>query len=146
LVFWGTTEDVALIPLLAPLALLASHAVFILRRGAAGALDWFGVLTFAVFAVLLWVGFIAAWFGVPPAVARNLARIAPGYVVHFSPLAIAFTLVLTAGWLYLIFFTPHAPLRSVARWAGGIVLLWGTFTMLALPWVEYQRSYRGVAQ
>src|SRR5262249_3565191 len=35
LVFWGTTEDVALIPLLAPLALLASHAVFILRRGAA---------------------------------------------------------------------------------------------------------------
>jgi 4-amino-4-deoxy-L-arabinose transferase-like glycosyltransferase len=145
LVFWGPTEDVALIPALAPLALLASQAVFTLRRGAAGALDWFGVLTFAVFAVLLWLGYCALMLGVPPTVAHNLVRIAPGYAPHFSPLAIVFTLALTVGWLYLIFFTPHAPLRSVARWAAGIVLLWGTFAMLALPWIDYQRSYRRVA-
>jgi hypothetical protein len=25
------------------------------------------------------------------------------------------------------------------------VLLWGTFAMLALPWIDYQRSYRNVA-
>jgi len=143
---WSPTEDVALIPALAPLALLASHGVFTLRRGAAGALDWFGVLTFAVFAALLWIGYFGALLGVPPAVARNLARIAPGYAAQFSPLAIAFTLALTCAWLYLIFFTPHAPLRSVARWAAGIALLWGTFAMLALPWIDYQRSYRGVAQ
>ena len=145
LVFWGPIEDVALIPPLAPLALLASHAVFTLRRGAAGALDWFGVLTFAVFAALIWLGYVALMLGLPPAVASNLARIAPGYAARFSPLAIVFTAALTCGWLYLIFFTPHAPLRSVARWAAGIVLLWGTFAMLALPWVEYQRSYRHVA-
>ena len=36
-------------------------------------------------------------------------------------------------------------LRSVARWAAGIVLLWGTFAMLWMPWADYQKSYRSVA-
>ena len=36
-------------------------------------------------------------------------------------------------------------MRSVARWASGIVLLWGTFAMLWMPWADYQKSYRSVA-
>ena len=36
-------------------------------------------------------------------------------------------------------------MRSVARWAAGIVLLWGTFAMLWMPWADYQKSYRSVA-
>jgi len=36
-------------------------------------------------------------------------------------------------------------MRSVARWAGGIVLLWGTVAMLWMPWIDYQRGYRSVA-
>ena len=54
-------------------------------------------------------------------------------------------LAFAVAWLYLIFFTNSSPLRSVARWAGGIVLLWGSFAMLWMPWVDYQKSYRSVA-
>jgi hypothetical protein len=36
-------------------------------------------------------------------------------------------------------------LRSLVRWAGGIVLLWCTFVALWMPWVDYQKSYRSVA-
>ena len=48
--YWGPPQDVNLIPLLAPLALLAYQGALCLRRGAAGALDWFGVLGFGFFA------------------------------------------------------------------------------------------------
>ena len=44
-----------------------------------------------------------------------------------------------------MFFTPFNPIRVVMRWAAGIVLLWGTFVALCLPWVDYQKSYRSVA-
>ena len=36
-------------------------------------------------------------------------------------------------------------MRSVLRWAAGIVLLWGSVAMLWMPWVDYQKSYRSVA-
>ena len=144
-IVWGPPSDENLIPLLAPLSLLAAHGVFTMRRGAIAALDWFGVITFAFFTCFVWIGYIAMLTGVPGPIARNFARIAPGFMPTFQPLAILVALVLVAAWLYLIFFTPFSPMRSVARWAAGIVLLWGTTSMLWMPWIDYQRSYRSVA-
>jgi 4-amino-4-deoxy-L-arabinose transferase-like glycosyltransferase len=144
-VIFGPPQDENLIPLLAPLSLLAAHGIFTLRRGAFGALDWFGVLTFACFAGGVWLCYIAMASGVPGPIARNLERIAPGYVAHPHPLAVLFALMLALAWVYVVFFTAFSPLRSVARWAAGVVLLWGTFAMLWMPWVDYQKSYRAVA-
>jgi hypothetical protein len=83
--------------------------------------------------------------GVPGPVSRNLARIAPGFDAGFHLLAVLVAVALLVAWLYLIFFTPFTPMRSVARWAGGIILLWGTSAMLWMPFIDYQRSYRAVA-
>jgi len=144
LIVWGPADE-NLLPLLAPLSLFAAHGIFTLRRGAAAALDWFGALTFAVFAAVVWVGYIAMLTGLPAPVARNFARIAPGYVTHVQVLGMLFALALAAAWVYLVFYTAASPLRSLARWAGGMVLLWGTFSALWMPWVDYQKSYRSVA-
>ena len=144
-VVWGPPQDENLIPLLAPLALLAAHGMYTLRRGAFAALDWFGVLTFAVAAGFVWLAYVAMLTGVPGPISRNFARIAPGFVMQFQPLALVFALLLAAAWLYVVFYTSFSPMRSVARWASGIVLLWGTFAMLWMPWVDYQKSYRSVA-
>ena len=144
-ILWGPPQDENLIPLLAPLALLAAQGIFTLRRGAFAALDWFGALTFAVFAGGVWLGYIAMLTGLPGPVARNFGRIAPGFVVPLQPLALGFALLLALAWFYLVFRTSFSPLRSVARWAGGVILLWGTFAMLWMPWVDYQKSYRSVA-
>src|SRR5436190_3428410 len=132
---FGPPQDENLIPLLAPLALLATHGLFSLRRGAFGALDWFGALTFAVFASGVWLGYFAMLTGVPGPVARNFARIAPGFVQQLQPLALLFAVALAAAWVYVVFFTSFSHLRSVVRWAAGVVLLWGTFAMLWMPWV-----------
>jgi len=143
--WWGPAQDVHLIPLLAPLALLATQGALNLRRGAAGALDWFGVLGFGVFGALLWFCYVAMMTGVPPRFATNFFKNSPGFVPELKFLYVAFAFVLVLGWVYLVFFTTRSPMRSLLRWAAGIVLLWGTSAMLLMPWVDYQRSYRTVA-
>jgi 4-amino-4-deoxy-L-arabinose transferase-like glycosyltransferase len=145
LCLWGPPQDVNLIMLLPPLALLAAQGALVLRRGAAGALDWFGVLGFGFFACLVWLGYFAMLTGLPPRVANNFFKSAPNFVPEFRvfPLLVAAALVLV--WLYVMFFSTRSPVRSVARWAAGIVLLWGSFSMLWMPWADYQKSYRSVA-
>ena len=143
--WWGPAQDVHLIPLLAPLALLATHGALCLRRGAAGALDWFGVLTFGFFGALVWFCWFAMLTGLPARFAANFTRAAPGFVLEFKLLYVGFALLLAAAWVILVFFTTRSPMRSLLRWAAGMVLLWGTGAMLVLPWADYQRSYRSVA-
>jgi hypothetical protein len=143
--YMGPPQDVNLLALLAPLALLASHGVLTLRRGAAAALDWFGVITFAFFVGLIWLGYMGMMTGVPPKVAANFARAAPGFTPEFNVFYFLFAAALTLAWFYIVLFAAPAPLRSMARWAAGVVLLWGTFAMLWMPWADYQKSYRSVA-
>lgn len=141
----GPTQDINTIVLLAPLALLAAQGVMHLRRGAANALDWFGTMTFTFFAALVWLGYVAMMTEVPPRIARNFAKTAPGFVPHFEWLPFALALLLLAGWIYLAFFTAPSATRGVTRWAAGAALLWGTVATLWMPWTDYQKSYRAVA-
>ena len=145
LAVWGQPQTVTLLPLLAPLVILAVQGVPGLRRGAAAALDWFGLVTFAFFGGLVWLGYVAMMTGLPPKIAHNFAKTAPGFVPEFNPFLFLVALALTATWIYLMFFTAYSPTRSIARWATGIVLLWGTFATLWMPWADHQKSYRSVA-
>ena len=81
----------------------------------------------------------------PPKIANNFAKTAPGYLPQFDPLALAGALALTFAWLYICVMTPRAPTRALLRWATGVALLWGCFAMLWMPWADYQKSYRSVA-
>jgi 4-amino-4-deoxy-L-arabinose transferase-like glycosyltransferase len=141
----GPQQDINATALLAPLALLGAHGVTRLRRGAANALDWFGVMTFGFFAALVWLGYIAMMTGAPPRVANNFAKTAPGFVPQFEFVPFAVALAFTLAWFCVVFFTAPSPTRCVLRWAAGVALLWGTFATLWLPWADYQKSYRAVA-
>ncbi len=143
--FWGPRQDVNLLMLLPPLALLAAQGALVLRRGAAGALDYFGVLGFGFFTFLVWLGYFAMLTGLPPRLANNFFKTAPGFVLEFRLLPFLFALALLAGWLYVVFCSTRSPVRSLARWASGIVLLWGSFAMLWMQWADYQKGYRPVA-
>jgi 4-amino-4-deoxy-L-arabinose transferase-like glycosyltransferase len=143
--YLGPKQDINAIALLAPLALLGGHGVARLRRGAANALDWFGVMTFSFFAGLIWFGYFAMLTGMPARVAKNFFRSAPGFLPQFEPLQFGVALALTLAWLYLAFYTAPSPARSVTRWAAGVALLWGTFATLWMPWADHIKSYRSVA-
>src|SRR5262249_23190799 len=113
---WGPPQDVNLIMLLPPLALLAAQGALLLRRRAAGGLGWFGVLAFGFFTFVIWFSWFAVLTNLPPRWANNFYKIAPGFVLEFRPLAVAIALALLAGWLYVILYSTRSPVRSLARW------------------------------
>ncbi len=141
----GPRQDINLLVTVPPLVLFAAHGLPTLRRGAAAAFDWFGVMAFGFFALLIWVGYLAMMTGWPPKVASNFAKLAPGFTPQFAWLPFAAALALALLWLLLVLQLPPAPSRSATRWAAGVTLLWGTFATLLMPWADHLKTYRTVA-
>ena len=137
-------RSLSALPLLPPLILLAAPATLSLRRGAANAFDWFGMMTFTLLAGLIWLGWLAIVAGVPGRIARNFARLEPGFVGQFSFVAFFAALTLTLAWFWLIFASPRSPQRGSTHWAGGVVLCWGLLVALWTPWIDHGRSYHAV--
>ncbi|MCX7170110.1 MAG: hypothetical protein NTY41_07375, partial [Proteobacteria bacterium] len=133
------------LPLLVPLILLAANTAGHLRRGAANAFDWFGMMTFSIVAGLIWLGGIAMISGIPAQIARNFAKLEPGYAAHFSMPAYAFAALLSLAWCWLIVAAPRSPWRAATNWAAGMTLTWILLMALWLPWIDYGKSYREVA-
>jgi 4-amino-4-deoxy-L-arabinose transferase-like glycosyltransferase len=110
--FVGPPQDINCIVLLPPLALLAPQGIDALRRGAANALDWFGVMTFGLFAALVWLGYFAMLTGAPSRIAKNFTKAAPGFTPEFAPLAVAFSAALLLAWLVLVVCARPSPARG----------------------------------
>lgn len=133
------------LPLVTPLVLLAAAGSGRLRRGAANAFDWFAMTTFTLVALLIWLGASAMWTGWPQKIARNFAKLEPGFVGEFSLFGLAAALAATALWLALLVRLPRSPWRAASRWAGGVTVLWALLMALWLPWIDYGKTYRPVA-
>ena len=80
----AAAREVNAMPLLLPLTLIASGGIDGLKRGATSALDWFGMMTFGLLALLLWVGWLAMLTGVPQPLAKYLRDYVPGAELTFK--------------------------------------------------------------
>jgi hypothetical protein len=129
--------------LLPPLALLAAPGVATLRRGAANAFDWFGVMTFSFFCGLVWVGWSAMVTGT---LAARVVKLSPGFVGEFRllPFVIALAITIAWGWMLTTGQRQRSPWRGLVHWLGGLTALWLLLMSLWLPWIEHGRSYRSV--
>jgi 4-amino-4-deoxy-L-arabinose transferase-like glycosyltransferase len=132
--------------LLPPLALLATPGALDLRRGAANAFDWFAMSTFSLFAGAVWVCWSAMALGWPEQLAKRLVVLRPGFVGQFDLLALIIGLVATVWWIWLIITAPRSPYRSLTHWTLGFTTLWLLATTLILPWFDYGKTYRPVAE
>ena len=131
--------------LLPPLVLTAAPGVATLRRGAANAFDWFAMMTFTFFAGFAWVAWSAMTFGWPERLARQAARLEPGFVSQIAPLGVACALACTLVWIWLACTTPRSPMRSLMHWMAGLTLFWVLVATLWMPWIDYGKTYRPVA-
>ena len=138
-------REVNAMPLLVPLVLLGVAELDSLPRGAASALDWFGVTTFALMALILWIGFVAALTGSPSGVADWLQREVPGYRYPFRFIPFALATLLTCIWVVVVARSFRTTRRAVVNWSAGITMVWMLAMMLGLPLIDQARSYRGVA-
>ena len=139
-------REIPALLLLPPLALLATPGALSLRRGAANAFDWFAMMTFSVFAAVVWVAWSAMALGWPEKLANRAVVLRPGFVGEFSPIALLLGLAATLWWIWLIVTAPRSPYRSLTHWTLGGTMLWFLATTLVMPWFDYSKTYRPVAQ
>lgn len=143
--FADAPRPTTLMPAIVPLALLAAAGAGRLRRGAAGAFDWFGMMTFSLAAALIWLGGIAMLTGEPARVAKNFSKPAPGFIAEASTIALVLAIAASVGWIVVMLRTPRSPWRATARWSVGLTTLWILLVTLWLPWIDYGKTYRGVS-
>ena len=139
-------SDRALMLGLPGLAVLSAFALPTLKRGAAAAIDWFSMCFFTLSAIIIWVIYAAVLTGVPAKPAANVARLAPGYIAHFSALELLFGVLGTAAWLWLLRWRTgrhrEAVWKSLVLPASGVALCWLLAMSLWLPMLDYARSSR----
>jgi hypothetical protein len=141
---YGEPRILPALPILLPLTLLAASGAGRMRRGAANALDWFGMMAFTIAGALVWLGAVALVFDTPPKVHRNFMRLTPDFVAHMS-WSWLLALLISALWIVIIFRSRRSPWRATTHWACGVMLLWGLCATLLMPWIDYGKNYTSVA-
>lgn len=139
-------REIPALLMLPPLALLATPGALTLRRGAANAFDWFAMMTFSLFVGLVWLCWSAMALGWPAKLATRVTVLRPGFIGHLDGFALLIGLAATLWWAWLIVTAPRSPYRSLTHWTLGFTTLWLLATTLILPWFDYGKSYRPVAQ
>ena len=142
---FGEARDVNALPVLLPLALLGVAELDTLPRGAASALDWFGVTTFLLFAGALWLAWTGAVSGKPDFAVAWLTREVPDFKYRFNFVAFALAALLTLIWLVVVARSLRSTRRAVVNWTAGIAMIWMLMMTLGAPLVDQARSYRALA-
>lgn len=126
------------------LAALAAFALPTFKRSATALIDWFTVLFFSIWAIIIWVVWISLQTGVPAKPAANVARLGPGFEPSFQLIAFLLALLATLAWLALARWRTAryrpALWKSLVLPAAGTTLCWILLTTLWLPGLNYGRS------
>lgn len=137
--------DRSLLLALPALAALAAFALPTLKRSVSALIDWFTLIFFTGCALVIWVVWISMQTGIPAQPAKNVARLAPGFIHSFSFTAFIIAISATLTWAWLVKW--RAGRHRAALWkslvlpAGGAALCWLLLMTLWLPLLDYARSY-----
>ncbi|MEP6677990.1 MAG: hypothetical protein ABJB78_01735 [Betaproteobacteria bacterium] len=130
-------------PLLVPLALVGTLEVDSLKRGFSAFLDWFGILTFGLLAIVVWLLWIDARVnGMSSRIAVLFQDTEIGFQPTFHLGTILLAIFLTALWVVLVRPARRSNRRAVLNWAAGVTLLWGLYSTIWLPYLDSRRSYK----
>lgn len=131
------------------MTILAAMAVPTMKRHFMNVLDWFAIMVISLTMLAIWLGWIALHTGVPTQLHHNITRLLNGYEYQISPSAITLTLIVNTLWIMLVSWRlhlkPSSLWRGVVLFAGGLTLSWIMLALLWLPSINYNRSYRNMA-
>jgi 4-amino-4-deoxy-L-arabinose transferase-like glycosyltransferase len=131
-------------PMLLPLSLLAAASIDALKRSAANFLDWFGIMTFGLLALVLWTAYIALMTGWPARLSVRLSDLHPGFVPYFDPVVLAIGAAATLFWIGLVWRVGRSNRRAIINWASGLTLFWVLTNLFFLSFIDHGKSYRGM--
>ncbi|MGZ8984082.1 MAG: ArnT family glycosyltransferase [Methylotenera sp.] len=137
-------KDTNALPLLLPLVALAAGSVEFLRRGAAAALNWFGVMLFGLMGFLIWLGWVAMLTGHPAKIKERMQFLSGTNEAYFNWITFIIALVITTIWLFVCLRAKQTNKSTVTNWAVGMTFGWGLLMTLWLPLIDSAKSYQTI--
>ena len=132
------------LPMLIPVALLATPAIDTLRRGAANLMYWFSVMGGGFFMIVAWFYWTALELALPAKLHAHLHTLQPGYTPGFKWLAFTLAALYSIGWIVLLLKLRKGRERPVIAWAGTMTMVWGLVAILFVGWLDAGKSYRSM--
>ena len=136
-------SDVNALTLLVPLVAMAGGCAETLKRGAAGALNWFGLTLFGLMGMLIWLGWIAIITGYPAKLSARMHVLSGLAEAHINVPALIIALFATLVWGITIN-AKRSNRAAVTDCAVGITMAWSLLMALWLPMIDSAKSYQGV--
>lgn len=140
----GNHNQILALPLLIPLTALAGGSIDTLKRGAASALNWFGLILFGFLGFLIWLGWNAMMTGQPEKLKERLIFLSGLQQLNFSIFAFTAASAITLIWLFAAFRSQHSNRSAATNWAIGMTFVWTLLMTLWLPMIDSARSYAAV--
>jgi 4-amino-4-deoxy-L-arabinose transferase-like glycosyltransferase len=144
--FTADKGELHALPVLVPLALLATPAVGNLRRGATNGWYWFGIMGFTFFIAVAWFYWTALELGLPARLHAHLHRLQPGYPPGFRWLPFAIGAAYTLAWFAVLARVKRTPERPAIVWAAGVTAVWSLLAVLFVGWLDTGKSYRSMVR
>lgn len=138
------TREIYAMTLLLPLAALAGGSVESLKRGAAGALNWFGLMLFGIMGALIWLGWFAMMTGWPAKLAERMQVLSGVATSSVNWLVLTCAIGVTAVWLMIASNAKRSNRAAINDWAVGMTMVWSLLMLLWLPWIDSAKTYAGV--
>jgi 4-amino-4-deoxy-L-arabinose transferase-like glycosyltransferase len=138
----GQPNQTNLIPFTIPLSIIAVGGIDRLNRGAASALNWFGILIFGFIGFLIWLGWFAMMSEIPERIHERMFYQSANYVAEFEFFNFIFALIITTLWLASIIKFKITNRSAISNWALGITMVWVTLITLWGPFIDNRKDYK----
>jgi len=132
------------LPMVIPLALLATPALDTLRRGAANLMYWFSLMGGGFFMIVAWFYWCALELALPAKLHAHLHTLQPGYAPGFKWLPFVLGVVYSIGWIVLLLKLRKSRERPVIAWTATVTMAWGLVAILFVGWLDAGKSYRSM--
>ncbi len=142
--FAAERKEIYALPLLIPLTAIAGGSIETIKRGAAGALNWFGLILFGLMSGAIWLGWIAMMTGNPVQLKARILFLSGVKTLPFNLIHVILAAFISLIWLMAIMRTRHTNRAAATNWAIGITCVWTLLMTLWLPLIDAARSYEQV--
>ena len=138
---YAKTNQALLMPFLIPLSTIAASSIETLRRGAASAMNWFGIILFSTILFLIWLGWNAMLTGFPQKTYERMQFLAQTNESHFNIFILIIAILLTAIWIFSMIKVRITNRSCTTNWSVGLTVSWALLMALWLPWINHKKDF-----
>jgi 4-amino-4-deoxy-L-arabinose transferase-like glycosyltransferase len=135
-------NQMILMPFLIPFCIISVGSIDTLRRGAASALNLFGILIFGFIGILIWLGWLAMQIGMPSKIFERMFFLSSNFSASLEIIPLIICLIFTSYWGLSIFKHRITNRTAISNWAIGISMIWLCLVMLWGPFIDNRKSHK----